>query len=113
MSFSTLLRPSVTADLALQEFQAGTKQISGGRAEKIRKYAREFEADLLANLYKGMQNSLGGIPNEDPGADTFTDMGVHALAEGIVAGGGIGIANMLIQHLLPKGGSNGAAKPQS
>jgi Rod binding domain-containing protein len=113
MSISTLLRPSVTADLALQEVQAGTKQTAGGKAEKIRKYAGEFEASLLANLYKDMQHSLGGLPaDQDPGADTLTDMGVHALAAGIVAGGGIGIANLLIQHFLPKGATSGATTPE-
>lgn len=112
MSFSTLITPTVAADFALQKLQAGTKPASGGREEKLRKYAGEFEADLLASLYKGMQNSLGGTSDDDPGADTFTDMGVHALATGLVAGGGIGIAKLLIQHLIPKGASGGAANPQ-
>jgi Rod binding domain-containing protein len=113
MSFSTLITPTVAADFALQKLQAGTKPAGGGsREEKLRKYAGEFEADLLANLYKGMQNSLGGTSDDDPGADTLTDMGVHALATGLVAGGGIGIAKLLIQHLIPKGASGGAAKPQ-
>ncbi len=114
MSMSTLLRPSVTADLALQEIQAGTKQTADGKAEKIRKYAGEFEASLLASLYKDMQHSLGGLSaDQDPGADTLTDMGVHALATGLVAGGGIGIAKLLIQHLIPKGAASGVATPQS
>jgi len=113
MSFATLLRPSVTADLALQDFQAGTKQTTAERADRIRKYAGEFEAMLLANLYKDMQHSLGGLPTAaDPGADAFTDMGVHALATGLVAGGGIGIAKLLIQHLIPKGAMSDTASPQ-
>ena len=112
MSISTLLRPSITPDLAFQEVQAGTKQTAGEKAEKIRKYAGEFEASLLANLYKGMQHSLGALTDDgDPGADTLTDMGVHALATGIVAGGGVGIAKLLIQHLVPKAAGSGAAKP--
>jgi len=107
MSVSTLLRPTISTDLALQDLQLGTKQTAGGRADKIRKYAGEFEAMLLANLYKDMQHSLGGLPaDEDPGADTLSDMGVHALATGLVAGGGIGIAKLLIQHLIPKGGTS-------
>jgi len=39
-------------------------------------------------------------------------MGVHALATGLVAGGGIGIAKLLIQHLIPKGAMSDAASPQ-
>jgi Rod binding domain-containing protein len=103
MSNTNVIGPKGSADLLLEGAQAGTKQVSSGRAEKIRKYAREFEANLLANLYKDMQHSLGGLGDEDPGGDTLRDMGVHALAQGIVAGGGIGIANLLIQHLMPKG----------
>lgn len=103
MSFSTILRPIVAADSSLDQLQAGAKQISSGKAEKVKKFAKEFEANLLGSLYKDMQHSLGGATDDDPGADTLTDMGVHALATGIVAGGGIGIANLLIQHLIPKG----------
>jgi len=113
MSYPNVIRAKVNADLLLEGVQAGTKQISSGKAEKIRKYAREFEANLLASLYKDMQHSLGGLPgDEDPGADTLTDMGVHALATGITAGGGIGIDNLLIQHLMPKGNTASATKPE-
>lgn len=104
MSFSSTLRPMVIADSSMDGVQAGTKKISADKAEKVKKYAKEFEANLLGNLYKDMQHSLGGAPDDsDPGADTLTDMGVHALSMGVVAGGGIGIANLLIQHLIPKG----------
>jgi len=112
MSISTLLvRPGTILDLALQDIQAGPRQTAGGGEDKIRKYAGEFEASLLANLYKDMQHGLGGLPaDEDPGADTFTDMGIQALAAGLVAGGGIGIAKLLIQNLIPKAAASGAKK---
>ena len=97
----------------MEGVQAGTKPASGGKEEKIRKYAQEFEASLLSNLYKDMEHSLGELPgDEDPGAGTFTDMGVHALATGIVAGGGIGIAKLLIQHLVPKKAPSIATKSE-
>ena len=70
MSFSTILRPIVTADSSLDGVQAGAKQISGGKAEKVKKFAKEFEANLLGSLYKDMQHSLGEQTDEDPGADT-------------------------------------------
>jgi Rod binding domain-containing protein len=112
MSYSTLLRPSLPTDLSLEGVQNGSKQISGSRADKIRKYAREFEADLLAKVYDGMQRSLGAVPGEeeDPGADTLMDMGIHALTAGIVAGGGLGIANLLIRRLIPQQDTSGATK---
>lgn len=103
MSFSTILRPIVTADSTVDLVPAGARQISGGKVEKVKKFAKEFEANLLGSLYKDMRHSLGEETDEDPGADSLTDMGVRALATGIVAGGGIGIANLLIQHLIPKG----------
>ncbi len=110
MSSSNLLTPTVNASWALQDVQSGSKQTAGGKADKIRKYAGEFEANLLANLYKDMQHSMGVSGDEDPGSDTLSDMGVHALTQGIVAGGGIGIAKLLIQHLIPKVEGSGGTK---
>ena len=103
MTFSTLFQPGMSPD-PLMQVQDGSQPNPNSKLEKIRKYAGEFEANLLANLYKDMQHSLGEVPGqEDPGADTLMDMGVHALANGISAAGGIGIANLLIQHLISKG----------
>lgn len=108
MSFSTILRPSTTTESFLDAAHTGPQQISGAKAEKVKKFAKEFEANLLGSLYKDMRHSLGGEDADgDPGADTLADMGVHALATGIVAGGGIGIANLLIQKLIPQGGTKG------
>ena len=113
MSLSTLLQPNLNADLLLQQGQTATDQASSTRTEKIRKYAGEFEANLLAKLYKDMQHSLGEVPGQsDPGADTLMDMGIHALATGISAAGGIGIANLLIQHLVSKTSATPAAGTQ-
>jgi len=105
MTFSAGIRPNTDADLLWQEVQAGQKQTSGGQTAKIRKYAQEFEANLLSKFYQEMQHSLGDVEGEsDPGSDTLTDLGVHALAMGISAVGGVGIANLLVQHLTSKGG---------
>jgi Rod binding domain-containing protein len=105
MSSSTGIRTATDTDLLLQEVQAGQKQNSGGKTEKIRKYAQEFEANFLSKFYQEMQHSLGDIEGEsDPGASTLTDLGVHALAMGVSAAGGVGIANLLIQHLISKEG---------
>jgi len=111
MSISALLRPNTNTDLLLQQIQTDPKEVASGKAEKIRKYAGEFEANLLASLYKDMQHSLGDVPDQDdPGGDTLTDMGIHALATGISAAGGIGIANLLIQHLVSKETAAGSGK---
>src|ERR1035438_3449911 len=108
MSFSTILRPSIATESILDGANARAQQMSSGKAEKVKKFAKEFEANLLGSLYKDMRHSLGGATeDEDPGADTLADMGVHALATGIVAGGGIGIANLLIQKLIPQARTKG------
>ena len=113
MDLSALGKPKVDVDSVFEGVLAGTKPTPGDKEGKIRKYAQEFEATLLAKLYKDMQHSLSELPgDEDPGADTLTDMGVHALATGIVAGGGIGIANLLIQRLVSKGARSSDTKSQ-
>jgi len=105
MSSATGIQSHADADLLWQQVQAGNTQPSGDKTAKIRKYAQEFEANFLSKFYQEMQHSLGEAEGEsDPGHDTLTDLGVHALAMGLSAAGGVGIANLLIQHLIPKTG---------
>ena len=76
----------------------------GGRTEKA---AREFEAVLLASLFDSLQKSFCFDPQDDantPGASDYRLMGTRALAEAVSAGGGIGIARLVLGHLqTPKG----------
>ena len=109
MSTATGIQPSADADLLWQQVQAGKTQPAGDKTEKVRKYAQEFEANFLSKFYEEMQRSMAGTEGDsDPGHDTLLDLGVHALATGLSAAGGIGIANLLIQHLIPKGGGTSA-----
>jgi Rod binding domain-containing protein len=65
------------------------------------KAAREFEASLIGSLLESMEKTFATLPGEDtiPGADNYNYLGTQALAEGIAARGGFGIAAMISRHL--------------
>jgi len=65
------------------------------------KAAREFEASLIGSLLESMEKTFATLPGEDtiPGADNYNYLGTQALAEGIAARGGFGIAAMITRHL--------------
>ncbi len=82
------------------------------RAGAIRKYAQEFEASLLAAWWKEMQSSFAGLSDEEHGPEfeTMNDLGAQALASGLAARGGIGIASLLVRNLLPRETPPGPAR---
>ena len=63
--------------------------------------AREFEASLVAELLSSLEKSFAGLPGDSnvAGADDYNYMGTHALAEGIAARGGFGIASLIAREL--------------
>ena len=63
--------------------------------------AREFEANLIASLLESMEKTFATLPGEStvPGADDYNYLGTQALAEGLAARGGFGIAAMISRHL--------------
>jgi Rod binding domain-containing protein len=65
------------------------------------KAAREFEANLIGSLLESMEKSFANLPGEStlPGTDNYNYMGTQALAEGLAARGGFGIAAMISRHL--------------
>ncbi len=69
--------------------------------------AREFEATLIASLLASLEKTFATVPGESglAGDDDYNYLGTQALAEGIAARGGFGIAEMIRQHL-PAAGSN-------
>lgn len=72
---------------------------------KTEKAAREFESLLLTSLFDSLQRSFAFDPHDQtPGADDYRLIGTRALAEAVAAGGGIGIAQLILRHLeAPKG----------
>jgi Rod binding domain-containing protein len=65
------------------------------------KAAREFEANLIGSLLESMEKTFAALPGDNtmPGEDDYNYLGTQALAEGLAARGGFGIAAMISQHL--------------
>jgi len=65
------------------------------------KAAREFEASLIASLLESMEKTFASLPGDGtlPGADNYNYLGIQALAGGMAARGGFGIAAMITRHL--------------
>ena len=61
------------------------------------KAAQEFEALLLANLLRGMQQAWSAVPGEssDAGSDNLRDLATQSLASALAASGGLGIARLI------------------
>ena len=69
---------------------------------KLADAAEEFEALMLKEFLKPLNNSddrLGREENKDDTFDTLSSFGVEAVAKEIAAKGGLGIANQIIAHL--------------
>ncbi len=65
------------------------------------KAAREFEANLIASLLQSLEKTFATLPGESnlPGSDDYNYLGTQALAQGIAARGGFGIAALISRHL--------------
>lgn len=67
-----------------------------GRAEKA---ARDFEAVLLGSLMDSLQKTFSGNSEDAPaGSGDYGFMGAQALASALAARGGIGIAQLILNH---------------
>lgn len=69
-----------------------------GKSEKA---AREFEAQLIGTVLESMEKTFAALPGQDviAGQDDYNYLGTQALASAVAAGGGFGIAKMIVQHL--------------
>ncbi len=68
---------------------------------KGRKAAREFEAQLIGSVLESLEKTFATIPGQAgmAGEDDYNYLGTQALASGLAAGGGFGIARMISAHL--------------
>jgi peptidoglycan hydrolase FlgJ len=67
---------------------------------KLVKAAQDFEAILLSTWLEKLEESYAGTDDDmDPAHGTLASMGSEAMASALAARGGIGIAQMLLQHL--------------
>jgi len=76
---------------------------------KNEKAARDFEALLLTPVLDALQKTFAGDSKDakTPGASDYRLMATQALAQSIAAGGGIGIAQLVLRHLQPPKVSDG------
>jgi Rod binding domain-containing protein len=67
------------------------------------KAAQDFEALLLANLLRGMQQAFSAVPGEssDAGSDNLRDIATQSLASALAASGGMGIARLIAAKFPP------------
>ena len=68
---------------------------------KGRKAAREFEAQLIGSVLESLEKTFATVPGQQgaAGEDDYNYLGTQALASGLVAGGGFGIAHMISTYL--------------
>ncbi len=87
-------------DFAAALGQISTTAAPASAASKSAKAARDFESVLLTSLFDSLAKSFAFDPQDStPGAGDYRLMGTRALAEAVSAGGGIGIARLILRHL--------------
>lgn len=78
---------------------------------KLAHAAQEFEALLMGSLFRALEETFSAAPGEthDAGSDNYNFLGSQALASGLAASGGMGIAKMIMHNLMK---NKGAAAPK-
>ena len=82
-----------------QVAEAGT----AAYAAKVKHAARDFEGVLLGELLRSLQQTFSTLPGSDPsstGSDHYQYICTEALASGLAASGGFGVASMIAHNLL-------------
>ena len=75
-------------------------QVTPPEMDKLKKGSREFEAMLIQQLWKGLREESS---DESGSSQTLTDVGMQAMASGLAARGGIGIAKTILSQFALKG----------
>lgn len=81
---------------------------NSGDVNKMQDVARQFEAVLLTTLLGPLQKSFSALPgaSESSCSGEYQSLETQALATGLSAGGGLGIAAMISHNLLRMQDSN-------
>jgi Rod binding domain-containing protein len=68
------------------------------------KAARDFEAQLIANVLESMEKTFAALPGQGSlaGEDDYNYLGTQALASAMAEGGGFGIAKLISEHLMSR-----------
>lgn len=90
----------MNVDLSAALGQMASAAPPAKQAGKSEKAARDFESILLTLLFDSLQKTFAwDAQDATPGASSYRMMGTKALAEAVAAGGGIGIAKLILSHL--------------
>ena len=73
--------------------------------KKVAESARAFESLLIGKWLEAAEESLATVPGGDPDQEEgalhqFSVLGMQSLAESVTAGGGFGIAKLLLKSLV-------------
>jgi Rod binding domain-containing protein len=76
------------------------------------KAARDFEAQLIGNVLESMEKTFAELPGQSSiaGDDNYNYMGTQALASALAAGGGFGIAPMILSSFERTKGVSGVGE---
>jgi Rod binding domain-containing protein len=93
---------------------AGSATSGEAYAQRVVHAAHQFEAILLNSLLGSLEHSFSALPGKkaDSIADNYHAMGMQALASSLAAGGGMGIATMIIRNLLHSKGQGPSGQTQ-
>jgi Rod binding domain-containing protein len=99
------MKPVEAATVALQKADTALQPPPAKPSEKALKAARDFEGIMVRHMLESMQKTteINGKSHENSG---YQSMATEALANSIVSGGGLGLAD-LIAHTLESEMSRG------
>jgi Rod binding domain-containing protein len=103
--------PVMPATAQIQTLSAPAPTNGRGDIGKIKDVAHQFEAVLLTSLLGPLQKSFSSLPgaNSEAGSGEYQSLETQALASGLAAAGGLGIANMIVHNLLMNKATKGPA----
>ena len=80
--------------------------------KKLSQAAQQFEALLLNNLLRPLEQSFSALPGtgQDSGSDSFSSLGTEALSTALSHQGGVGIAQLIVRKMLEQKGLSGSIK---
>ena len=86
---------------------------TGAPSKKLLRVAEQFETVLLNDLLGSLEKTFASVPGEkdSPGSSEYSYLGTQALASGVAAGGGFGIAAMIVRNVMKQQGLR--AHPES
>jgi flagellar protein FlgJ len=76
-------------------------RLDGAQLAEQRKAAQQFEAIFLRQLLGSLEKAGGFAGSSDSGSAIFGSMMVSALADNAAASGGIGLADIIFQAMMP------------